>query len=61
MDNQKQFDRINDKLDEIIENQHTFEMKMTKRVGRNTLLINAALWIVCAVVGAGIVSLFTLL
>jgi tetrahydromethanopterin S-methyltransferase subunit G len=52
----ERLDKIDKKLDEVIDNQHKLELKLTKRVDRNTLIINAMLWVVCAVVGAGIIA-----
>lgn len=61
MDTQKQFDKVYTKLDKIIETQHNIELKLTKKVDRNTFILNAMLWVICAVAGSGIVCLFTLL
>jgi tetrahydromethanopterin S-methyltransferase subunit G len=36
----ERLDKIDKKLDEVIENQHSLELKLTKRVDRNTLIIN---------------------
>lgn len=61
MDTQEQFNKVYKKLDKIISNQHKIELKLTKKVDRNTFILNAMLWVICAVSTTGIVCLFTLL
>jgi hypothetical protein len=43
---------IENKIDKVIENQHKLELKLTKRVDRNTLIINAMIWIACVFIVA---------
>lgn len=54
-------DKIDEKLDTVIDNQHKMELKFTKRVGRNTFICNGLLWFTGIVVTAGVVFALTLL
>jgi tetrahydromethanopterin S-methyltransferase subunit G len=53
-----ELDKVNEKLDTVIGNQHSLELKMTKRVDRNTFICNGLLWFIGVIVAAGIVALY---
>jgi predicted DNA-binding ArsR family transcriptional regulator len=36
----EKLDHIEEKIDKVIENQYTFQLKVTKRIDRNTLILN---------------------
>ncbi len=53
--------KIDKKLDTVIKNQHSMELKFTKRVDRNTFICSGVLWFTGLVIAAGVVFMFTLL
>jgi len=57
----ERLDNIDKKLDTVINNQHTFELKLTKRVDRNYLVCSGLLWFTGIIIASGVVFLFTLL
>ena len=36
----EKLDHIEEKIDKVIENQHTFQLSVTKRIDRNTIILN---------------------
>jgi len=50
----KKFERVYDKLDEISDKQTAFELGMSKKVQRNSLIVNAILWFIGVVIVAGV-------
>lgn len=50
----ERLDKIDKKLDTVIDNQHKMELTFTKRVGRNTFICNGLVWFLCAVAVAGL-------
>jgi tetrahydromethanopterin S-methyltransferase subunit G len=57
----ERFDKIDKKLDTVIDNQHKMELKFTRKVGRNSLIINGMLWGMGLLATAGAAYLFTLI
>lgn len=53
-------DTIDKKLDTISEKLSTLELKLTRKVDRNSLILNGMLWVICALTTAGIAYLYTL-
>lgn len=51
------FERVYDKLDEISKKQTDFELQMSRKVDRNTLILNGIVWFVGLVVTANVVCL----
>lgn len=57
----ERLDKMDEKLDILIKGQHTLELKLTKRVDRNTLLVNCILRVALVLFIAGVTFSFTLL
>ncbi len=53
----KKFENVNNKLDEITNKLSSLELKLTKRVDRNSFVISGLLWFIGIVVAANIVCL----
>lgn len=51
------FDKIDDKLNEISDKLTSLELQMTKKVDRNTLILNGMLWFIGIVVTANVICL----
>lgn len=57
----ERLDKIDEKLDTVIDNQHKLELKLTKRVDRNTLILNVIIRVALVLFTAGIGAVVILL
>ncbi len=54
-------DKIDTKLDKVLANQNSMELKLTRRVDRNTLILNTILWVSGVLFIAGVSTLLAFL
>lgn len=57
----EQLDKIEEKIDKVITNLHKMELKLTKRVDRNTLILNAIIKIALVLFIAVVSTAFAVL